>query len=186
MKLILTSCGLQTEGIKEKFLGYLTKDPIETKTVFIPTAAVYPDAIEVLPKCLRDLTKCGIPPSNILVYDMHIPMDKKELSKYDVVYICGGSPHYLLHRINEHGFGEVLKDFLRRGGVVVGVSAGSIIFADNLPDSVGIFRSVLNVHCSDEICEKAGDLDLKSKTQVSLGNDQAIVLTDSGNWTVIN
>ena len=29
------------------------------------------DAIEVLPKCLNDLLKCGIAKENIFVYDLH-------------------------------------------------------------------------------------------------------------------
>jgi len=185
MKLILTSCGFQTEGIKQKFLSYLNKNPIETKVVFIPTAAVYPDAVRVLPKCLNDLTKCGIPDSNINVYDLHFPMSKKELLEHDVVYICGGSPHYLLCRINEHKFGESLKCFLKKGGIVVGVSAGSIIFANNLPDNIGVFGASLNVHCSAECSVAEGELNLQDKNCVNLGNEQAIVY-DKGKMFVIS
>lgn len=184
MKLLLTSCGLETEKIKEKFLSYLTRSPLETKAVFIPTAAIYSDAIEVLPKCLNDLKKCGIPNSNIIVYDLHLPMDKSELSKYDVVYICGGSPHYLLHRINEHKFGDALKRFLKNGGVVVGVSAGSIIFADNMPGNLGMLKATLNVHCTLENSEQLGVLNLAKKSWVNLGNKQAIVF-DEGDISII-
>ncbi len=185
MKLMLTSCGLQTERIKEKFLSYLTKSPLETKVVFIPTAAVYPDAINVLPKCLKDLTKCSIPDANITVYDMHLPMSNKELLKHDVVYICGGIPHYLLQRINEHNFGEQLKLFLKKGGIVVGVSAGSIVFAKNLSDNIGVFNSMLNVHCSPESSVAVGELDLNKNECVNLGNNQAIVFDDMGKAFVI-
>lgn len=185
MKLILTSCGLQTEGIKEKFLSYLTKSPLETKAIFIPTAAVYPDAINVLPKCLRDLTKCGIPNSNITVYDMHLPISNQELLKHDVVYICGGIPHYLLQRINEHKFGSQLNLFLKKGGIIVGVSAGSIVFAKNLPDNIGIFNAELNVHCSPENSVNVGELDLNNNKCINLGNDQAIVFDDMGKAFVI-
>ncbi len=34
-------------------------------------AAINADAIAVLPKCMNDLLKCGIPDENITVYDMH-------------------------------------------------------------------------------------------------------------------
>ena len=186
MKLILTSCGLQTEGIKQKLLSYFTKSHLETKVVFIPTAAVYPDAIKVLPKCLNDLAKCGIPDSNIDVYDLHFPMSKKELFEHDVVYICGGSPHYLLHRINEHKFGENLKCFLKKGGIVVGVSAGSIVFAANLPDNIEVFSALLNVHCSADCSVAEGELDMHGKSCVNLGNEQAIVYDDNGKMFVIS
>lgn len=65
MRVMLTSCGLETEQIKEHFLGMLGKEPADTKALFIPTAAINADAIEVLPKCMNDLLKCGIPKDNI-------------------------------------------------------------------------------------------------------------------------
>ena len=68
MRVMLTSCGLETEQIKEHFLGMLGKEPADTKALFIPTAAINADAIEVLPKCMNDLLKCGIPKDNISVF----------------------------------------------------------------------------------------------------------------------
>ena len=50
MRVMLTSCGLETEQIKEHFLQMLGKEPADTKALFIPTAANNADAIEVLPK----------------------------------------------------------------------------------------------------------------------------------------
>ena len=55
MRVMLTSCGLETEQIKKHFLGMLGKEPADTKALFIPTAAINADAIEVLPKCMNDL-----------------------------------------------------------------------------------------------------------------------------------
>ncbi len=71
MRVMLTSCGLETEQIKEQFLRMLGKAPADAKAIFIPTAAIDADAIEVLPECMRDLLKCGIPKENIRVFDLH-------------------------------------------------------------------------------------------------------------------
>ena len=71
MRVMLTSCGLETEQIKEQFLKMLGKESAETKALFIPTAAIDADAIEVLPKCMNDLLKCGIPKENVRVFDLH-------------------------------------------------------------------------------------------------------------------
>ncbi len=60
MNVLLTSCGLETETIEKAFKNMLPKSPSEIKAIFIPTAANFADAIEVLPKCLNDLLKCGI------------------------------------------------------------------------------------------------------------------------------
>ena len=45
MRVMLTSCGLETEQIKEQFLKILGKEPSDTKALFIPTAAIDADAI---------------------------------------------------------------------------------------------------------------------------------------------
>ena len=40
MRLMLTSCGLETEKIRDHFLKMLGKDPRDTRALFIPTAAI--------------------------------------------------------------------------------------------------------------------------------------------------
>lgn len=61
MRVLLTSCGLETGAIKQSFLEMLQKEPEKATALFIPTAAIDPGAIAVLPKCMNDLLKCGIP-----------------------------------------------------------------------------------------------------------------------------
>lgn len=79
------------------------------KALFIPTAAIDAGAIEVLPKCMNDLLKCGISAENIRVYDLHAGMEIEELRQYDVVYLCGGSTQYLLERINDTNFNKSFR-----------------------------------------------------------------------------
>lgn len=43
------------QEIKECFVGMAGKDMDLVKALFIPTAAIDADAIEVLPKCMNDL-----------------------------------------------------------------------------------------------------------------------------------
>lgn len=176
MKVMLTSCGLETERIQAEFLKLLDRDPISVKALFIPTAAIDADAIAVLPKCMNDLLKCGIPKDNIDVYDLHKPMSSCELTCYDVVYLCGGNTRYLLERINEQGFHEALLQFIEADGCVLGVSAGSIIFAANWEGNLGLLKQRLDVHCDEQNCEQPGELDLSRKESIMLGNLQAIVL----------
>ena len=44
MRLMLTSCGLETEKIRDHFLKMLGKDPRDTRALFIPTAAIDADS----------------------------------------------------------------------------------------------------------------------------------------------
>ena len=173
--ILLTSCGLETKVIEDAFLKMLPKSANEIKALFIPTAAVFPDAISVLPKCLNDLLKCGIKKENIDVYDLH---KKKTAINYDVIYLCGGSPQYLMERINEIGFDSEIKSHIENEKIVVGVSAGSMVFANNVENSLGLLPYSLAVHCSPDVCDTPGIICNKSKDRILLGNKQAIIFTN--------
>ena len=182
MKVLLTSCGFETEEIKNVFMDMLTKDTSEMRALFIPTAAVFPDAIEVLPLCMKDLLDVGIKKKNISVYDMHKIMD---ISEFDMIYLCGGAPQYLLNRVNEIGFDKKLHKYIAEDGIVVGVSAGSIIFANNLEDNLGLLPCRLDVHCDKDNCEKSGKYNVTEKGCIRLGNEQVITFNEDNTITII-
>ena len=174
MRVMLTSCGLETEQIKKHFLGMLGKEPADTKALFIPTAAINADAIEVLPKCMNDLLKCGIPKDNISVFDLHRNMPIDELKTFDVVYLTGGWTSYLLERINDTGFRNTLLDYIRDGGFVIGVSAGSIVFANNLPGNLELLDTKLDVHC--EASSYTGSVSFPLIKNMKLSNTAALLI----------
>ena len=115
MKLLLTSTGLDKPALRREFVRLLPCEAASARALFIPTAAVNCDAIEVLPKCLEDLYNIGILRENIAVYDLHEPMAEAEIAAFDCVYICGGNTKYLAKRVKEARFGEVLKAYLAAG-----------------------------------------------------------------------
>lgn len=176
MRVLLTSAGLETEEIKDFFVKLTGKDMSLVRALFIPVAAIDVDAVAVLPKCMNDLLKCGILDENITVYDLHRRMEIGELMGYDVVYLCGGQTRYLLQRINETGFDHSLKEYIRRDGVVLGVSAGSIIFANNIPGNLGLIDTKLDVHCAEG--EKRGKAAYPLKNPLRLTNTCALVIRD--------
>lgn len=174
MRVMLTSCGLETERIKDCFLKMLGKAGADAKALFIPTAAIDADAIAVLPKCMNDLLKCHIPNENIQVFDLHKNMSIRELKAFDVVYLCGGRTSYLLERINETGFRETLMAYIRDNGFVIGVSAGSIIFANNLPENLELLDTKLDVHC--EKGNLIGSVSFPLKENIKLSNTAAMII----------
>ena len=180
MRVLLSSAGLENETIQSFFMTLVGKDMAKVRALFIPTAAINSGAIAVLPKCMNDLLKCGIPEENITVFDLHRNMGLEELKKYDLVYLTGGSTAYLLERINETGFRESLLGYIRENGLVLGVSAGSIIFANNLENNLGLLDAKLDVHCGSG--EKPGLLE--QKAHVQLTNDCALLL-DGRDITVV-
>ena len=161
MRVMLTSCGLG-------------KVPEQVNALFIPTAAIDADAIEVLPKCMNDLLKVGIPKQNIRVFDMHQNMPIDELKTYDVVYLTGGRTSYLLERVNDTGFRDTLLSYIRDGGFVIGVSAGSIIFANNLPGNLELLDTKLDVHC--EASSYTGSVSFPLIENMKLSNTGAILI----------
>ncbi len=176
MRVMLTSCGLETEKITAEFLEMLGKPAAGAKALFIPTAAIDADAVEVLPKCMNDLLKCGIPKENIRVFDLHRDMPADELKTYDVVYLTGGRTSYLLERINDTGFRNTLLAYIREGGFVIGVSAGSIIFAGNLPGNLGLVDTKLDVHC--EKSSFTGKVSFPLPGNLKLSNTAAMLIRD--------
>ena len=174
MRVMLTSCGLETKKIEDAFLEFLGKAPEQANALFIPTAANNPDAIEVLPKCMNDLLKCGIPKENIQVFDLHRNMPIDELETYDVVYLTGGWTSYLLERINDTGFRDTLLAYIRNNGFVIGVRAGSIIFANNLPGNLELLDTKLDVHCEES--SYTGRVSFPLIGNMKLSNTAAILI----------
>ena len=175
-KMLLTSAGFETKAIRDAFLDFVGKEPKILKALFIPTAAVFPGAIAVLPKCMDDLLNIGIPAENIKVFDLHRSMTAEELSEFDAVYFTGGNPQYLLDRINDTGFNVPLNDYVNNGGIYVGVSAGSIVAAGNLPNNLGYLKASLRVHL--ETGTAPGVFDNNVVTQIDLTNNVVLICGD--------
>ncbi|MCL2092801.1 MAG: Type 1 glutamine amidotransferase-like domain-containing protein [Treponema sp.] len=181
-KIILTANGLENQNIGNLFLDLANKKPEDIKAVFVPTAANNAGAIEVLPKCLHDLLDLGILDQNIHIYDLHYCMEYEELSVYNAIYFCGGSSQYLLNRINATGFHVPLKQFVENGGIYIGVSAGSIVAANNLPENLGYLNSTLSVHGNVGI--ETGAFNPYNYTEITLPDNRAIIITDD-TYTVV-
>ena len=191
-KILLTSTGFSNKRFEKLFLQNIGKVVDKIKVVFVPTAANYDDAREMLPYCFQDLTDAGILPENIFIYHLGYIMSKehprihkagqtninltfrllsyKELHGFDAIYFCGGSPDHLLAEINRTGFDDVLKQAVENGLFYIGVSAGSIVAAENLPGNLGYVKNNLSVHCeAGTPCGKLPD-----NENITLTNMQAI------------
>ena len=176
MRVLLTSAGLETKEIQDFFMNMINKDMSLVKALFIPTAAINAGAIEVLPKCMNDLLKCGIKDENIKVFDLHTGMTTEDIQQYDVVYLCGGETYYLLERINETGFNKSLMQYIQKDGLVIGVSAGSLLFANNIPNNLGLIDTKLDVHLAEG--DKLGKAAYPLKDNIRLTNTSALVIRD--------
>ena len=174
-KLLLTSAGFENPEVMDCFLQMLGKPAGTARALYIPTAAIDEEAKEMLPKCWDDLMNAGFLPENVTLYDLDTVMAPEELSAFDAAYFCGGSTEFLLERVRATGFDKALDTALEKGLVYVGVSAGSVMAARNLPDNLGYLPHELSVHC--ETGSAPGPL---PGGVVFLTNAQAIKMEGSG------
>ena len=175
-KILLTSGGFDNKNVAKKFLELVNKPVNEIKVLFITTAAVEPDAVMILPACIEDLTNvCEIPLDNLTIYDMHKLMSKEEILKYDAIYMCGGKTEYLVERIDEVGFKELLDYYIENGGVYIGVSAGSTCGCGRFKTGLNFLANELEVHC-----EKGSENGvITNNDKIYLTNNQAIFINDN-------
>lgn len=67
-------------------------------------------------------------------------------------------------------------EYINDNGLVIGVSAGSLIFSNNLDNNLGLIDTKLDVHCT--IGERRGRLTYPIKSNVKLTNTCALVIRD--------
>lgn len=175
-KLVLTSAGFNNKNIEEKFLDLVNIPKQEIKVLFIPTAAITEGQKAFIPLCKEDLLSAGILEKNIKTYNLDRVISSEELCLFNAIYVCGGTTEYLLKKINAVEFHKPLKDFLEDGGVYVGVSAGSIIMAGNLPNNLSYINCRLDVHCNAG--SNPGQIDTTNCPDIKLTDDQAIIIMD--------
>ena len=59
-----------------------------------------------------------------------VDLDKQDLNieKYDALYLSGGEPKNLMDAIINSNNYEIIKTFINNGGIIIGQSAGAMIF----------------------------------------------------------
>lgn len=133
-KLLLTSDGLTSTNIRNKFFELIDKKASDIKLLFIPTAAKETEYIEY---SKQQIISAGIDENNLYEYNLDYDIKVSDLLTYDVIWVNGGNTFYLLQKINESGFKDKVKHVIENGVLYVGVSAGSIVASPNI-ESAGI------------------------------------------------
>jgi len=126
MKLFLTSAGLVPETT-EPFLKLLNKKPERTKLCFIITASHPEENKQYVEKDRERLEELGFKVTEMDLKEENENSLTDKLKDFDVVLVEGGNTFYLLKYVKESGFDKVIKTFLDRGGIYVGISAGTYI-----------------------------------------------------------
>jgi len=196
MKLFLTSAGLPPETTEE-FLKLLPQKPEETKICFIATAS-HPEEN----KCYVERDRERLWELGFKIIELDLKKENKNslrdrLKDFDVLFVEGGNTFYLLKYIRESGFDEALKLFLKRGGIYLGVSAGTMVtglniesanwkYADknivNLKDLTGLklVPYVFSVHIDESNLDIIKNIANKIDYPVIALTDKQALLIDNG------
>ncbi len=75
------------------------------------------------------LLAAGVPAVEFFDFDSRA---SAELAAFDLVYLAGGNPYYLLQRVRETGADSVLEDMVAAGRPVIGSSAGALLLGRSL------------------------------------------------------
>jgi dipeptidase E len=124
MPLLLTSAGFENPHVGAVFTSLLA-EPETARVALFMTAARTDIEKRYATACQTELQQAGI--RDIRLREMDHAFTAREFDDLDAVYVSGGNTFYLLHKMRDCGFKTALVPFLKRGGVYVGVSAGSIV-----------------------------------------------------------
>jgi dipeptidase E len=190
--IFLTSTGLSSKGVYDKFKEIIDLKGFK-KAVIITTASFGKENNQYSQLALSQLKSVGF---NIFDFYDFENDGLKNLSEYNVIYVCGGNTFKLMKFAREMNFDKEIESLLKRDGIYIGVSAGSLIVSPSIqianeihPDvnEVGltdfngfnIIDLIIFPHYSSEFEEEIKSFEIKNNVKVErLTNSQAILVKE--------
>jgi dipeptidase E len=143
VKLILSSHGFQkNKTLKKKLLALLPKSVKNLSVAIITTASAE----------WKEKNKHAILAKQVLesmdfkqvdFFDIEFENPNK-LKEFDVIYINGGNPFYLLYHLKKSGADKVMTRLASNGVIILGISAGGVVLGPNIR-IVNYFDKKLNI-----------------------------------------
>ncbi|OGY42200.1 MAG: hypothetical protein A2Y67_01615 [Candidatus Buchananbacteria bacterium RBG_13_39_9] len=131
MKLLLTSAGLLNEKVKKKFINLLNKPAGQVKIIMF-TFQRNDEEEYYVNLSVDGLTSLGIKNENSKIFDLADDKFVLSLTDFDLIYMAGGNTFDIMDKIRKLGLVEKIKDFVSKGGIYFGVSAGSVMAGPNI------------------------------------------------------
>lgn len=164
MKLYLASYAVVTMA---KIIEHEGRDFVGKKAIFIPTAGDPYDNKDFIEADKLALEKYGLDVVKIDVKNKDEEEIRKAIDGADVILVAGGDTFYLMEKLKESGADKVIKEFIEKGGVYIGSSAGSIVCCPTIEgaeefddpslapeldnfDGMGVFKDVIIPHTHKE------------------------------------
>ena len=126
--LVLTSTGLSNEVVAQEFKSFVV-NPADDTVAIVTTASEGKEQNKYSQLAKEQLIAMGFRSVEFVDFETDAKVD---LSSYKVFYVCGGNTFKLLKYAREANFKTSVEQLLNRGGVYIGVSAGSIIVGPSI------------------------------------------------------
>lgn len=192
--IILTSTGLSIGTVQQAANRYFSLLPIKSVAI-ITTAANGKENNKYSKLAKLQFKKLGFAVVDFIDIELN---PKARLNNYNVIYVCGGNTFRLLKYAREANFKKNVSKLLERGGIYVGVSAGSIILSPTIkvaakidPDTnyveiedlTGLNILDFEIHPHYELGEEREVLAYENNSHykvVRLTNTQALIISKAG------
>ncbi|MBF1300434.1 MAG: Type 1 glutamine amidotransferase-like domain-containing protein [Parvimonas sp.] len=114
-------------------VGNLIKEEIENKkVVFIPTASINEGYTGYVGSARKLLKKMGANLTEIDISKEDFKTIKAVFEETDIIYFTGGNSFFLVDQLRKIGVDKLLKEELKKGKLMIGESAGSVICAPSI------------------------------------------------------
>ena len=184
MKLILSSCDFGNPTSARFIIDHLCKPISECKVLYFPNEKVTPEKIKS-GKYEARVAEFGFQKKNIHVANYFDPTPFLNLD-IDVIYISGGNTFGTMKLIRDSGFDHAIMDYVHKGVLYIGGSAGAHIATADLShvakydqetfgltdfSGLGLYHGILACHYTED---RKSDFDALS----SLGKYHVIPIND--------
>ena len=192
MKVILSSCDFGNPISARFIIDNLCKPISDCKVLYFPNEKVTPEKIKS-GKYEARVAAFGFQKKNIYVANYFDPAPFLNLD-IDVIYISGGNTFGTLKLIRDSGFDKAIIDYVRRGVIYIGGSAGAHIATADIAhvakydkdtfaltdfSGLGLYNGILICHYTEDRKEDFDNLISSSSYIVrALSDTESIVVKD--------
>ena len=143
-KIVLKSCGIIDNKLKEQFYELLDKDISKIKLLYVTIAVDGEKDTDRtwLEEEYATILDLGIKKENITEFHYEENID---FSSYDIIYMIGGNTFYLLKELREKNLAEKIIQAIDNGVIYVGSSAGSIILGKTIETALPFDENWVNL-----------------------------------------
>ncbi len=190
-KIILSSCDFRNTESANFIYKNLPTHIQKCRVLYFPNEKATEKSIKS-DLYYNRLSEFGFQKENIYIFNYFSTVNFNMDTNIDVIYISGGNTFGTLKRIRESGADKIILEYIRRGAMYIGGSAGAHIASYSIEhiskydidtyeltdfSGLGLFDGILICHYTE--ARKADYIDLKEKHKfniVTLRDQDSIML----------